>query len=84
MQELDSANLIKLKRDGREKGRQYASGSKQKRDLKYEDINSSLTIYLEALFTTIVIGTYKVRDTGTFDVPGVYLNAELTKKNIYD
>ena len=34
-----------------------------------------MTIYVEALFTSLIINTHEERDVAIFDVPGAYLNA---------
>ena len=41
------------------------------------------TVFLEGLFTTLVIDSYKGREVGTFYVPGAYLYMDKTKdKNV--
>ena len=43
----------------------------------------SPTLFLEGLFTTLVIDAYKGREVATFDVPGAYLHADIpTDKNV--
>ena len=71
--------LIKEKINGIIKGITCANGSKQKRYLKEGEIVASPTVSIEVLFTTLVIGTYEVREVATFDVPGVYLRVDIPK-----
>ena len=37
-----------------------------------------LTISLEALMATLVVDAYEGQDVAIFDVPGAYLNADMT------
>ena len=72
-------NLIKEKRNGIIKGRNFANGSNQKIYLKELESVASTTVFLEGLFTTLVIDAYKGREVATFDVPGAYLHANTPK-----
>ena len=73
---LRAINLIKLKRCGKVKGRTCADGSVQRGYISKED-SSSPTISLQALFATWIIDSIEDRKVQTFDVPGVYLHAEI-------
>ena len=73
---LRAVNLIKIKRDGKCKGRTCADGSSQ-RNYVPRDEASSPTLSLEALMAILLINAYEERDTAIFDVPGAYLHAKL-------
>jgi hypothetical protein len=73
---LRAVNLIKIKRDGKVKGRACADGSKQ-RNYVPRDEASSPTLSLEALMAILLINAYEERDTAIFDVPGAYLHAKI-------
>ena len=79
MQALKSVNLIKKKRCGRIKGQTCANGSRQRQFLKDGESVASPTVALESLISTLVIDAFKKRDVATFDVPGAYLHAEMSK-----
>ena len=45
---------------------------------------SPLAVFIEALFTTLIIATYEERDVATFDVPGEYLHSKIPEgKRVY-
>ena len=67
---LNAVNLTKQKRDETIKGRTCSDGSKQKGYLGKDESVASLTVYLESLFTTLVIDAYEERDIATFKIPG--------------
>ena len=73
---LRAIDSIKEKRSGKLKGRTCADGIPQRFYITKEDA-SSLTIYLEALFTILIINAHGGRDVVIFDVPGAYLNADM-------
>ena len=73
---LRAVNLIKMKRDGKCKGRACADGSSQ-RSYVPRDEASSPTLSLEALMAILLINAYEERDTAIFDVPGAYLHAKM-------
>ena len=52
------------------------NSSKQKRYFKEEDILSSTTFFIEALFTTLAIHAYEGRDVTKIDVTGSHIYAE--------
>ena len=71
----------KEKRSGKLKGRTCAYGRPKRCYTPKED--AYLTeIYLEALFTSIIIDTHKVRYVGIFDIAGTYLNADTPEEKI--
>ena len=71
--------MIKEKRHGIIKGRAYTNGSQQIKYLKAYELVASPTVSIESLLTTLLVDAYKEREVATFDVPGVYLHAELSK-----
>ena len=71
--------IIKQKRDGKIKGITCVYGRKKKRYLGKDESVASPTVYLESLFTTLVIYAYKERNIDTFDITGSYLNAEMSE-----
>ena len=76
---LNAINLIKKKQDGTIKGKTCADGSKQHLYLKEYESVSSPTVFLEALFTTLLVDVFEGRDIATVDIPGAYLHAEMPK-----
>ena len=74
---LNSMNLIKQKRYRTIKVRTCADGSKHKICLGKDEIVASPNVYMDSLFTTLVIDAYKERDIATFDIPGAYLHAKI-------
>ncbi len=73
---LRAVNLIKIKRDGKVKGRACADGSTQRQYVPRDEA-SSPTLSLEALMALLLINAYEERDTAIFDVPGAYLHAKI-------
>jgi len=60
------------------KGRSCANGSKQKSYLtEYESVASPI-VSLEGMFTSLLIGAYEGREHISFDVPGAFLQAEMS------
>ena len=74
---LEAVNLIKEKRDRKIKGRACASGAKQRKYIKEDEIISSPTASLESIVATILIDAYEDRYVAIADVPGAYLHAEM-------
>ena len=75
---LDAVNIIEEKRDGRVKGRTCANGSKQRQYLKEYETVASPTVGLESLVTTLLVGVHEGRNFISFDVPGAFLQAEMS------
>ena len=78
-QSIEAVNIIKEQINGIIKGRTCANGIKQKSNLKEVESVASPTIFLEGLFTTLVINSYEGREVATFDVPVAYLHADMPK-----
>ena len=73
----DVVNIMELKRDGRLKGRSCVNGSKQWSNFSEYDSVASPTVSLEAIITSLLIGTYDRRKHISFDVPGAFLQADM-------
>ena len=41
-------------------------------------------VLIEVLFTTLVIDAYEGREVATFDDPGTYFHADMTKDNFFN
>ena len=76
---LRAINLIKVKRDGKVKGRTCADGSSQRKYVPREEA-SSPTISLESIMALLLINAYEERDVTIFDVPGAYLHADVQEE----
>ena len=59
------------------KDRTCANRSDQRRYLREGESISSLAVFIEVLFTTLIIDTYEERYVATFDVPGEYLHSKI-------
>ena len=80
---LDAVNIIELKRDGRLKGRSCANGSKQQSYLSEYDSVASLTVSLEGIITTLLIGAYEGRKHISFDIPRGFSQAEIRMMSLF-
>ena len=80
MGSLRAISLIKEKMYGKLKGRTCADGSPKICYIPKQDV-STPTIYLEYLFTSIIIDAHEERYVDIFDVPRAYLNADMPKEN---
>ena len=76
---LRAINRIK-KRSGKLKGKTCTNGRPQRCYITKEDAYSP-TIYLEALFTGLIIDAHEGRDVDCFDVPGLYFNVDIPEDN---
>ena len=76
---LRPINLIKIKRDGKVKGRTCADGNSQRKYVPREEA-ASPTISLESIMALLLINAYEERDVAIFDVPGAYLHADVPKE----
>lgn len=75
---LNVVNLIKIKRDGKVKGRTVADGSKECQYLLKEDESvASPTVSLVVIISTLLIDVNEGWDIAIFDVPGAFLQAEI-------
>ena len=79
---LNAVNIIELKRDGIVKARPCANGSKQRIYLKEYDTVASPAVSLEGIFTTLLIGAYEEREFISFDIPGAFLQAEMSEDKL--
>ena len=79
---LDAVNLIKIKRDGKIKGRSCLNGSKQRKYLKQYESVTSPTASLEGLLASLVIDAFEEREVAIFDVPGAYLHAKFLQEKL--
>ena len=73
---LRTVKLIKIKRCGKIKDRTCADGSIQ-RDYVLRDKASSSTLSNEALIAILLINSFEQRDVAVFDVPDIYLHANI-------
>ena len=73
---LIAINSIKEKRSIKLKGGTCADGRPQRCYITKED-SSSPAIYLEALFTSLIIDAHEGRYLVIFDFPGAYLSSEM-------
>ena len=79
---MDAVNIIELKRDGRVKGRSCTNGSKQRSYFtEYESV-ASPTVSLEGMMSTLLTGAYEGREHISFDVPGTFLQAEMSEDKL--
>ena len=78
---MRAINLIKVKRDGKVKGRTCDDGSSQRKYVPREEA-SSKTISLESIMALLLINAYEERDVAIFDVPGAYLHADVPEEKI--
>ena len=77
---LCAINLIKEKRCRKLKGSTREDGRPQRCYTTKEDV-SSPTIYLEDIFTSIIIDAHEGIYVAIFDLPGAYLNDDTSKEN---
>ena len=75
---LEAVHLIKEKRDGKVKGRTCANGSKQRQFLKEGETVASPAVSMEGIFLTFLIAAYEGRKVVSFDIPGAFLQAEMS------
>ena len=76
---LDAVTLIEEKRYVVIKGRKFANGSKQRRELKEGESVASPMVLLEEIFTILAIDEYEGRDVAMLGVPGDFLHAEMPR-----
>ena len=81
-QALDAVTLIEEKRDDKLKARCCANGSKQKYYLEEYESVASPTVGLESLMTTLMIAIHEGRKLISFDVPGAFLQAEMSEDKL--
>ena len=76
---LRAVNIIKLKRNGKFKGRMCANGAHYQHFLLSEEAKFPI-INLECVLFIMLIDAYEDRKVANFDTSGVYLQADLTKE----
>ena len=59
-----------------------ANSSKERRYLKEGESVAYSTVYLEEIFTILILGEYEGRDVATLNVPGDYLHADMSSDKI--
>ena len=79
---MEAVHLIKEKRDGKVKGRTCANGSKQRQYLKEGDTVVSPAVSMEGIFLTFLIAPYEGRKVVLFDIPGAFLQAEMSEDKL--
>ena len=79
---LEAVNLIKEKRRGNINGRTCANGSQQKMYLMEDEYVYSPTRSTESLMSTLLIDAMEHRDVAVFDVPGAYLQTDMTSEKL--
>ena len=76
-QVMYAVNLIKLKRNGRVKGRVCADGSIQRNYLAEDENVASSTVSLEIVHVSLAIDAHEQRFIAITDIPGAYLHTGL-------
>ena len=74
--------FLKEKLDGIIKGRGCANGTPQHAYIT-KDKSSSPTISMEVLFMSCIIDTYEEQDVALVDVPGTFMQANMTGKTVH-
>ena len=72
---LESHMFLKLKRDGKIKGRTVAGGNKQRDFISKED-SSSPTVATEAVILSCIIDAEEKRDVAVVDIPSQCLHSD--------
>ena len=75
---LQSHMFLKLKRDGKIKGRAVAGGNKQ-RDFIVKEEASSPTVMTEAVMLSCVIDAQEHQDVATIDIPNALIQTSVEK-----
>ena len=73
---LESHMFLKLKRDGKIKGRTVAGGNKQRDFISKED-SSSPTVATEAVLLSCIIDAQEQRDVVVIDVPNAFIQTRI-------
>jgi hypothetical protein len=73
---LKSHMFLKLKRDGKIKGRTVAGGNKQRDYISKEDA-SSLTVATEAVLLTCIVDAEEGRDVAVIDIPNAFIQTKI-------
>ena len=75
---LESQMFLKLKRDGKIKGREVSGGKKQ-RDFISKEESSSPTVATEAVLLSCVIDAQEHQDVATIDIPKAFIQNPVKK-----
>jgi hypothetical protein len=79
---LESHMFLKLKRDGKIKGRTVAGGDKQRDCISKEDA-SSPTVATESVFLSCIIDAEEHRDVTVVDIPNAFVQTRVeNEKNM--
>jgi len=73
---LESHMFLKLKRDGKIKGRTVAGGNKQRDFISKEDA-SSPTVATEAVLLTCIVDAEEGRDVAVVDIPNAFIQTRI-------
>ena len=73
---LESHLFLKLKRDGKIKGRAVAGGNKQRDFISKEDA-SSPTVSTEAVLLSCIIDAEEERDVAAIDIPNAFIQTRV-------
>jgi hypothetical protein len=73
---LESHMFLKLKRDGKIKGRIVAGGNKQRDYISNEDA-SSPTVAIESVILSCIIDAEEHRDVAVVDIPNVFVQTRV-------
>jgi hypothetical protein len=79
---LESHMFLKLKRDGKIKGRTVAGGNKQRDYISKEDA-SSPTIATESVLLSCIIDAEEHRDVAVVDIPNAFLKHAWRTRKIW-
>ena len=77
---LESHMFLKLKRDGKIKGRTVAGGNKQRDYISKEDA-SSPTVATESVLLTCIIDAEEERDVAVIDIPNAFIQTRIERKS---
>jgi hypothetical protein len=69
---MESHMFLKLKRDGKIKGRTVAGGNKQRDYISKED-DSSPTVTMESVLLSCIIDAEEHRDVAVVDIPNAFV-----------
>jgi hypothetical protein len=77
---LESHLFLKLKRDGKIKGRTVAGGNKQRDFISKEDA-SSPTVATESVLLTCIVDAEEGRDVAVVDIPNAFIQTRIEDEN---
>jgi hypothetical protein len=76
---LESHMFLKLKRDGKIKGRTVAGGNKQRDYISKEDA-SSPTVATDSVLLSCIIDAEEHRDVAVVDIPNAFVQTRVENK----